>query len=244
MKTMMSGRSLMTLFLVLMLLVGCNTAEKGQETSKPACKEVVDWVDFMIINQITYVRNSDETVVIKPEQVGNKVGEVTYTLSGHACSDHVSQNGDAAFLPIGTEVRELKGYHSQFRVVAGGKIYQVNENPNASTLGDLLDIEGKVQKVSLESGIDGSMIGDFSKDAATEFVSELIPLKYVGFDEVYKKAKHESGVFLRVYLQDGTSFRMVFYPKANAFTDGAFGTEKLKRLIMSQRQQIKAAAGM
>lgn len=234
----------MTVFLVLMLLVGCNTVKKGQETSKSACKEVVDWVDYMIINQITYVRNSDETVVIKPEQIGDKVGEVNYTLSGHACSDHISQNGDAAFLPIGTEVHELKGYHSQFRVVAGGKIYQVNENPNASTMDDLLDIEGKVQKVSLESGIDGSRIGDFSKDAAADFISELIPLKYVGFDEVYKKAKHESGVFLRVHLQDGTSFRMVFYPKANAFTDGAFGTEKLKRLIMSQRQQIKAAAGM
>lgn len=60
----------------------------------------------------------------------------------------------------------------------------------------------------------------------------------------YTRIKHEAGIILRVHLQDGTSFRMVYYPKANVFSAGAFGTEKLKLLIMSQRQQIKAAAGL
>lgn len=49
-------------------------------------------------------------------------------------------------------------------------------------------------------------------------MNELLPLRYVSFDEVYKKSKHETGIFLRVHLQDGTSFRMVYYPKANAFS--------------------------
>lgn len=75
-------------------------------------------------------------------------------------------------------------------------------------------------------------------------MNELLPLRYVGFDEVYKKSKHETGIFLRVHLQDGTSFRMVYYPKANAFSAGAFGTEKIQSLIVSQRKEIKAAAGL
>ncbi|WP_256336753.1 hypothetical protein [Paenibacillus sp. OK060] len=195
-----------------------------------------------MINNITYY--NDETTLIPAEQIGGKVGEVTYMLNEHACTDHVTKNGDAAFLPIGTVVYELKGYKAHYRVVANNKIYEVKENPDAKTMGDLLDIEGKVEKVSLESGNDGSTIGDFPQEAASEFMNELLPLQYVGFDEVYKKAKHDTGIFLRVHLQDGTSFRMVYYPKANAFTAGAFGTEKLKSLIVSQRKEIKAAAGL
>lgn len=47
--------------------------------------------------------------------MGDKVREVTHMLSMHACTDHVTENGDAAFLPIGTVVYELKGYKAQFR---------------------------------------------------------------------------------------------------------------------------------
>lgn len=58
-----------------------------------------------------------------------------------------------------------------------------------------MDIEDKVEKVSLESGNDGSPIGDFPQEATSDFMNELLPLRYVGFDEVYKKSKHETGIF-------------------------------------------------
>lgn len=118
----------------------------------------------------------------------------------------------------------------------------MSHNPRAKTLGSLLDVEDKVTKVSLQSGYDGSQIGDFSQQASSEFVRELLPLKYVGFDAVYNEIKHESGIFLRIYLKDDTSFRMVYYPKANAFSIGALGNERLNELIMDQRKQIKSAA--
>lgn len=43
---------------------------------------------------------------------------------------------------------------------------------------------------------------------------------------------------------DGTSFRMVFYEKANAFTAGAYGTAELRDVIVSERTRIKQTAGM
>lgn len=208
------------------------------------CNAVNEWVDFLKINNVTYSQNFDGTKAVTAEKIGEEVGKVSFMLNEHVCTDYVAKNGDAAFLPIGTVVYALKGYKSEFRVVANNKVYEVNENPNAATIGDLIDIEGKVEKVSLESGQDGSPIGNFGQEASSEFISELLPLAYVGFDAVYEKTKHEAGIFLRVHLQDGTSFRMVYYPKANGFTAGAFGTEKLKLLIMSQREQIKAAAGL
>ncbi|MGZ9586588.1 hypothetical protein [Paenibacillus marinisediminis] len=235
------GRTSMVLLFIL-ALVGCSEAQKGTESN--GCRAVIDWIDFLMINDIKYHQKYDGTKAITTEQLGNKVGEVAYMLDDHACTDYVSKNGDAAYLPVGTVIYELKGYKSEFRVVADNKIYEVAHNPNAKTVGELLDIEGKVAKVALESGNDGSPIGDFSEKASSEFVRELLPLSYVGYNAVYEKIKHESGVFLRVHLEDGTSFRMVYYPKANAFSAGAFGTERLNELIMEQRKQIKAAAGM
>lgn len=250
------GAKLVFLFLVSIMLTSCSIknnvemsssgASDSSSTSSPCVKGNINWVDFLKINDITYILNDRESDVIPitPELIGDSIGEVKFTLSEQACSDYVVQNGDATLLPAGTSVYEIKGYQPQFRIVANGRMYQVNDNPKAETMGDLMDIASKVEKISLESGNDGSIIGDFTDEATSEFVNELLPLPYVGFDEVYKKAKHDYGIFLRVYLQDGTSMRMVYYPKANAFSAGAFGTERLNELIVTQRQRIKSAAGM
>ncbi|MCM3628146.1 hypothetical protein M3194_12300 [Paenibacillus glycanilyticus] len=246
------------LLLFIMLVANCGTTDKEEGTPKSQaagtepvpkkavepCMAEIDWVDFLMINNIKYYQNYDGTKAVTEEQLGDKLGEVSYMLNDHACTDHVEKNGDAAFLPIGTVVYALKGYKSEFRVVANNKIYEVKDNLKAATMGELLDIEGKVEKISLESSEDGSPIGDFGKEASTEFVHELLNLENVGFNAVYEKTKHEAGIFLRVHLHDGTSFRMVYYPKANGFTAGAFGSEKLRMLIMSQREQIKSAAGL
>ncbi|WP_225446209.1 hypothetical protein [Paenibacillus rhizovicinus] len=225
--------------LLLITAIGCGML------GKRTCGSDIEWVDFLKINSITYNQNHDGTKEVSAEQLGEKVGEIKYMLNGHACTNYKSANGDAAFLSIGTDVYALKGYNSNFRVVANNRVYEVSDNPNAKTIGDLMDIEGKVKAVGLESGRDGSLIGYFSQDAAMDFSKEILPLPLVGFNEVYKKIKNETGIFLRLFLKDGTSFRMVYYPDANAFANGgALGTHKLKLLVTSQRADIKAAAGL
>lgn len=246
-----------TLFVLLIILTvtGCgdvgvsinsqiNALKSVLKGAPQPCMGEIEWVDFLMINNIRYYQNDGGTKEATSNQLGDKVGEVSYMLSEHACSDHVAKNGDAAFLPIGTDIYAMKGYKIEFRVIADNKIYEVSDNPNAATIGDLLDIDGRVEKVSLESGMDGSLIGDFSMEASSEFIQELLPLSHVSFNEVYEKIKHENGIFLRVHLQDSTSFRLVYYPKANAFSAGAFGTVRLNEIIMIQRKQIKAAAGL
>lgn len=222
-----------------MIAAGCGLL--GQATCHTT---ELEWDDFLVINHITYSQNHDGTRPVTAEQLGERVGETSYMLNNHACAGHVSKNGDAAFLPVGTPVYSLQGYESDYRVAADNKVYEVTDNPNAATFGQLLDIEGKVRIVSLESEIDGSPIGDFSPEASSAFVRALLTLPYVGFDAVYEKIKHDNGIYLRLHLRDGTSFRMVFYPQGNAFANGAFGTDELKSLILSQRQHIKAAAGL
>ncbi|MGD7018518.1 hypothetical protein ACQCVC_20820, partial [Bacillus altitudinis] len=92
-----------------------------------------------------------------------------------------------AFLPVGTEIYEIAGYRSDFRVLAGNQVYQVSENNKAKILSDLLDIKGKVAKMSLESDYDGSHISDFTEQETTEFIGDFLSLEYVGFNKVFKK---------------------------------------------------------
>ncbi|WP_231891378.1 hypothetical protein [Paenibacillus swuensis] len=230
---------LLTTLALMLTLAGCGAVKQGNEAERE-CKEIVDWVDFIQLNDITYHHNYDGTTAATTEQLGNRIGEITYMLNDHACSNHKNANGDAAFLPIGTPIYAMKGYKEEYRIIADNKIYEADRNPHAATVSELWDIAGKVDKVSLNSGQDGSHLGDFSKEMSSAFMEELLLLELVGFNKVYKQTKHESGIFLRVHLNDGTSFRMVFYPKANAFTAGMFGTEKLKEIIMTEQDRIKA----
>jgi len=240
-RTKRIGRITLLYLIAALLVPGCGAAERGSD----GCKASIEWVDFLMLNDVMYHHNDEgNRETAESPRIGEKLGEVAYKINGHACLDYVPKNGDAAYLPVGTPIFEVQGYKPEFRVAAGNRIYQVWRNPRAATMKDLLDIEGKVTRVALESGYDGSPIGDFDAEAASEFVRALLPLPYVGRDAMNEQIMHEPGVFLRVHLSDGTSFRMVYYPKANAFSAGAFGTERLKELIMTQRQQIKAAAGM
>jgi hypothetical protein len=205
---------------------------------------IAEWADFLMINDIKYIHSPEDGRKVTEMQLGDEIGRVGYTLSENTCSDHVAQNGDAAYVPAGTVIYAMKGYKPEFRVIADNKLYQAVENAKAATLGEQLDIEGRTVKISLESGWDGSTIGEFSAEASEEFVRQLLALPYVGRDAVHDKTRYESGVFLRVHLQDGTSLRLVYYPKGNGFSAGAFGTEALNEVIMTERSRIKVAAGM
>jgi hypothetical protein len=90
----------------------------------------IDWVDFVRLNGREYRAIPDH---VRPDQVGAAVGKVgcmfSDTLPG---PDHIPQDGDAAFLAVGTLVHALKGYPPSDRVVAqkpDGQwtVYQVSQ---------------------------------------------------------------------------------------------------------------------
>jgi hypothetical protein len=198
--------------------------------------ELVDWADILMINDLKYSAHNGTEV--SADQQGEAVGEVSFMMSGHACSNHQTSNGDAAFLPVGTEIYALKGYKPEFRVMAGGKIYQVLQNAAAETLGDLYDIEGKVERISINSIEDGHVVRYFDEAAVALFMEEMLQLKQVDFDVIYEKTKevHDSGrIFLEFHLTDGTTFGNSYYYAANALSQ-AFGTERLKEIVLSQAE--------
>ncbi|MCR8632821.1 hypothetical protein [Paenibacillus radicis (ex Xue et al. 2023)] len=196
--------------------------------------EEINYGHALKLNDIHYTRDyeSDLSNVKK----GKKIGEVGFKLSGNSCSNYRMKNGDATLLPVSTAIYEVADYAQEYRVMANGELYEVTDNPKAKTIADLYDITGKVTKVSFESTGDGSHISDFSPEATNEFAVEYLKLKYIGFDEMYKKASGNN-YFLRIYLTDGTSFRISYWSDHQAISPGAFGTDELKKIIQEQSQQ-------
>ncbi|MFD0620581.1 hypothetical protein ACFQZR_24250 [Paenibacillus sp. GCM10027629] len=96
----------------------------------------IDWVDFVKINQKTYM-GLHEAVLADPAAVllDRVVGKVAFQVSDVVTNpEYRTQDGDAAFLAVGTELFEMKGYKDQSLIAAkddrsihGFRLYQVND---------------------------------------------------------------------------------------------------------------------
>ncbi|MBW5447652.1 hypothetical protein GE107_16465 [Cohnella sp. CFH 77786] len=242
---------LMVFLLVLVAACSSKSVEtkdiemKDVETKVPDVKNCpdaeIDYIDAFMWNDINYVHVGETASIPSPDASkvakGKEVGEIGYTLTGHACMGYQMQNGDATFLPIGTKVYEAAGYKGSFRLLAGDKLYQANGNPKAKTVSDVYDMKGRVSRVSFESTNDGHLISYFSEEASKEFIDEYLALEYIGFDEIYKMGNglgDEGKEFLRIHLNDGTSFRISYWTKENLISPGAAGTERLKTITLQQ----------
>ncbi len=233
------------ILLVIATLAACSSPKQittepdGEKVIKSKCPDgEIDWVDFVMINDVMYYGEDDELRHFKDFEKGKKIGEVTFKLADEACSNHRSKNGHAAFLRIGTPVYEMVGYKSNFRIIAGDKVYQVSENKKAKTISELFDIENKVAKLSMESTYDGKHLLDFTEEEKNSFIEEYLQLKHVGFSEIYKSIIHdEEMVFLRVHLNDGSSFRISYWLKSNVLNPGAFGTENMKSIVENRANE-------
>lgn len=232
-------------FFVLMtlaILSGCSSPSE-EKSAQPAqtpqsaqqnkeCPEgMIDWIEALKINDIQYYALPYGSYTVEDNMKGEVVGEVTFEMDSNACSDHQMQNGDAAYLDVGTEVFEFIGYDPDFRVIANDVIYEVMENETAETVGDLYDIEGKVVGMSLRSYFDGSVITDLNEKRWPEFLDEYLALEYVGFDKNYGEIGNEDNAFLDIHLEDGTSLRFGYWTEANVVNPGAFASERMLEII-------------
>ncbi|MEI7026972.1 hypothetical protein [Paenibacillus sp. y28] len=225
----------------LMLLISCGSHMQAPSwvTGSKACPPyaTIEYVDALKINDIRYTRNFHESDLASLKPSG-QAGEVGYMLSGHACSDYELQNGDAALLPEGTVIYAVEGYNPEFRLLANGELYESANHSKAKVLSDLMDIQGKITGIRFEGTDDGAPLSGFSPEAVRRFEEEFLKLPYIGFGAMYKQTGdlNRDNYFLRVHLQDGSSFRISYWPGHRAITPGAFVTETLDTLIQTQKK--------
>ncbi|MED1949757.1 hypothetical protein EDM59_30720 [Brevibacillus nitrificans] len=226
----------MGVLLVIFTFLFGNIPDQKQDISneiETCVNKLAEYDGMLMWNNITYSKNyvSDTKGLIRDK----KIGEVKFTMSGMVCPGYKMKNGDATIEQVGTPIYSVKGYSEQFRLFIGDNLYEVNDNPHAKTIGDLYDIRGKVSKVTLESIEDNSYIKDFTKDASEQFVEELLKLKYVGFQEVYKETGlNGNKFFIRIYLSDNSSLLISYWSDENIITPGAITNEAFKTIVLSQ----------
>ncbi|MBD7908041.1 hypothetical protein [Sporosarcina gallistercoris] len=138
----------------------------------------IEWMDILMIIDIKYSSDFKHPDDYALPKIGKSIGKVKYMLADHACANHRLRNGDASYVPIGEEVFVAKGYKSEFRVIANGRVFEAIENPKAETLGDFADIQGKVTKISIHSDNEDNLIGELDRKQTDEFLKEYLSPVY------------------------------------------------------------------
>lgn len=224
----MKKKRLIVLFLfVASLEAGCSAWD-----SIRGCPDgQIEWMDLLMINDIKYSSDFNHPDDYPLPEIGESIGKVKYMLADHACANHELRNGDASYVPRGKEVFEAKGYKSEFRVITDGRVFEVIDNPNAETLGDFADIQGKVSKISIRSDNDDSLLGELDRKQTDEFLKEYLSLVYRGDIGVGDERKRHDQVIIFFHLEDGSTFHTIYVLDENILGDVANGNEKTKRII-------------
>lgn len=218
----------MLLASLILVLAACSVSPSKLQLD--TSNSIIDWVDFVKWNGGTYEANNEVNSLEKEWQPADEVGVVTYMLDGHAGINHKTKNGDASYLPKGTKLFAIKGYDPEFRLLADGKVYEASESETAETIGDFLDIEGKVQRVILQSEQDLSFVGAFSDEHAKEFVEELLLTPY---EPNYEERKGKR-VFFGIELLDGTMTRSLYWPETDEVNYGGKVSEQMKEIFHAE----------
>jgi hypothetical protein len=211
-------------------LAGCGAAPatvgtRSGDECPPAdaqANAAIDYVPFVKVGELSFVATFSPEVTISRSQLGPSVTTVRCMISEVVTNpDFEPRDGDAAYLPIGTELRAVTGYRRDFRLAANEngtwRVYEVTDVPGAATGADLLDLAGKVVKVHLVEGDRGEDILETVDDPArvaalvrAVLSSPVLPEQ----TEMDKRLGDESPVFIRFDLIDGTAVQRAWHVKA------------------------------
>ena len=166
-------KAIICFILVSILIAGC-----GKEKLVTGNAEI-DWVDFIKVKGITYLADFETTGFdLDKGGVGKEYARVKYKVSDNVHNpSYEIQNGDAAFLEVGTKIYALNGYSPDCRLAVyvneKVRIYDVDSNPDAIKGEDLLDIGGKVQYIDVIKE-DENGLSEKYKIGAVDNVSKLV----------------------------------------------------------------------
>jgi hypothetical protein len=208
-------RGMLVVAMVALLAGGCDLVTTPAVSGGPGCRKLVrqdavDYVNFVKLNGITYT--ADRPVVGRTLGEGD-LGPVHATVR---CSLREKldptrgepQDGDAAYLDAGSALYQVRGYRPTFRLAArhDGRlvIFEADTNPRARVGRDLLDLEGKVRRISVNSRADGT--SELAAITDPGQMAGMVGMLLGGpVDQRVQPAGEQPARLLAFHLRDGTA---------------------------------------
>lgn len=207
-------RGMLVMIMVALLAGGCARVTASAPSGGPGCRKLVqqgaiDYVNFVKLDGITYI--ADQPVVgrmLGDGDLGPVYATVRCSLRDKMDPERRGpQDGDAAYLDAGTPVYEVRGYRPTFRLAArqDGRlvVFEADANPGARVGRDLLDLDGKVRRIGINSAADGTTEVGAITDPVQ--VAAMIRMLLAGpVDQRVQPAGEQTMRFLAFHLVDGT----------------------------------------
>lgn len=215
-------RGIFVVAMVALLGGGCDLVTAPTVSGGPGCRKLVrqdaaDYVNFLKLNGITYTA---ERPVVGRKLGDGDLGPVHARVR---CSLREKmdpkrgelQDGDAAYLEAGSPLYGVRGYRPTFRLAArqDGQlvIFEADTNPGARVGRDLLDLDGKVRRISINSRADGTT--ELGAITDPKQVAGMVGILLAGpVDQRIEPAAGQTRWLLAFHLLDGTATVRVYDP--------------------------------
>lgn len=176
----------------------------------------IDWVDFVRLDGAMYSRVSPggAAPTVDVDLVGAVRARVRCRIAEVVGNpDFRPRDGDASFLPAGTELRRFGTADPLLRLAAEvdgqWQVYEVTDVAHARTGADLLDLGGGVASIDLLDGETGtSVLATVEDPAAVRRVVDAVlaaPVQASASDDL------EAPEFIAFHLDDGTSITRAWF---------------------------------
>jgi hypothetical protein len=234
-------RGMLVVAMVALLAGGCDLVAAPTVSGGPGCRKLVrqeaaDYVNFVKLDGITYT--ADRPVVgrtLRDGDLGPVHAKVRCSLRDKTDPTRGEpQDGDAAYLEAGSPLYQVRGYRPTFRLAArhDGRlvIFEADTNPRARAGRDLLDLEGKVRRISVNSRADGTT--ELGAVTDPKQVDVMVRMLLAGpVDQRVQPAGEQPVRLLAFHLLDGTTTVRAYDPADRRVQPGILVPRRFGELV-------------
>jgi hypothetical protein len=218
------------------------TPQAGAGCASGGGSAVIDWTDFIRLDGVTYQSNYYEKGLAKSD-VGEPIAEVRCKISDVVTDpEYDLRDGDAAYLEPGSTIYSVRGYPSSFRIAAfrDGQwlLYEPDTHPGAEVGADLLDLEGRIRYIGINSSWNGTKeLARIDDRDEVERLVEIVLSAPVDQARNYSDADLEDQVFIEFGFDDGTRSIRAFGPKSGQLARGIMTPPEFAEAVEMALQQ-------
>jgi hypothetical protein len=206
-------RRSIVLVVAALLLGGCTLMRDLQATHCPSSRRLLpaqaaDYLDFVQVGGTIYYAGYRTPAGrgLRDGDLGVQVATVRCKLAERQVEEQGQYlDGDAAYLDPGAPVYAVNGYRPSFRLAARREgrllLFEAFENPRARTWGDLLDLDGKVARITIGTGNGRQLAAITNRAEVDRLVRQLLdtPRGTPG------RCVDQGNLLLTFHLADGTA---------------------------------------